>query len=196
MKVKQDSKEAIYEGVLNLLDEVPILDLSVSKLKKHTGLSTGTFYYHFPNGIEDIFKSLFVKLTSRIRNEVYQAAISAKTIDETLDALVTTYFNWHKNNLRESSFFWRVSESGFSEIRHLIQKEYRSLSTKIYEVLCEQGESEGVKVISPNILDAFLYGAARELIHSWIGRGRREEEFEKMRVEFIDALHRACIDKN
>lgn len=193
--MKQDSKEAIYDGVLDLLDDVTILELSVSKLKKHTGLSTGTFYYHFPNGIEDILKSLFVKLTIRIRNEVYLAATSTETVEETLGALVSTYFNWHKNNIRESSFFWRVSESGFSEIRHLIQTEYRVLAVKIYDVLKAQAKEENIEIISSMVLNSILFGAARELIHTWIGQGRKEEDFERIKNEFITTLYRSSVVK-
>lgn len=193
--MKQGSKEAIYDGVLDLLDDVTILELSVSKLKKHTGLSTGTFYYHFPNGIEDILKSLFVKLTIRIRNEIYLAATSTETVEETLGALVLTYFNWHKNNIRESSFFWRVSESGFSEIRHLIQTEYRVLAVKIYDVLKAQAKEENIEIISSMVLNSILFGAARELIHTWIGQGRKEEDFERIKNEFITTLYRSSVVK-
>ncbi|MFG1492784.1 TetR/AcrR family transcriptional regulator [Halobacteriovorax sp. ZH4_bin.1] len=191
--MKQDSKEAIFEGVLELLNEEAILDISVSKLKKHTGLSTGTFYYHFPGGIEDIYKSLFIKLSTKIRNRAFVAASSARSIEQTLNDLVCIYFGWHKNEVRESDFFWKATMSGFQEIRELLVSEYEILSTRIYEVLIKQAELENIRIVDRHILDAILFGAARELVHSWIGRGRDEEEFDLLKQQFIKTLKRACI---
>ncbi|EPZ49710.1 transcriptional regulator, TetR family [Bacteriovorax sp. BAL6_X] len=191
--MKQDSKEAIFEGVLELLNEEAILDISVSKLKKHTGLSTGTFYYHFPGGIEDIYKSLFIKLSAKVRNRAFVAASNAKSIEQTLNDLVCIYFGWHKHEVRESDFFWKATMSGFQEIRELLVSEYEILSTKIYEVLKKQAELENTKIVDRHILDAILFGAARELVHSWIGRGRDEEEYDLLKEQFIKTLNRACV---
>ncbi|MGI4992088.1 TetR/AcrR family transcriptional regulator [Halobacteriovorax sp. GFR7] len=191
--MKQDSKEAIFEGVLELLNKEAILDISVSKLKKHTGLSTGTFYYHFPGGIEDIYKSLFIKLSTKIRNRAFVAASSARSIEQTLNDLVCIYFGWHKNEVRESDFFWKATMSGFQEIRELLVSEYEILSTRIYEVLIKQAELENIRIVDRHILDAILFGAARELVHSWIGRGRDEKEFDLLKQQFIKTLNRACI---
>ncbi|MFG1501210.1 TetR/AcrR family transcriptional regulator [Halobacteriovorax sp. XZX-3] len=191
--MKQDSKEAIFEGVLELLKEEAILDISVSKLKKQTGLSTGTFYYHFPNGIEDIYKSLFIKLSTKIRNKAFIAASAAKTVEETLIDLVSVYFDWHESKVKESDFFWKASMSGYQEIRELLISEYEILSTKIYDVLTTQAEVENIRIVDRRILDAMLFGAARELVYSWIRRGRDKKEFEVIKEQFIKTLYRACV---
>ncbi len=191
--MKQESKDAIFDGVLELMENESILDISVSKLKRHTGLSTGTFYYHFPNGIEDIFRELFIKLTSGLRKKVFSAAYNSSSVEETLESIVVTYFDWHQSNIRESNFFWVVSESGFSQVRELMVSEYKLLSSKVYEILDEQAGKDDVKIVGHYILDAILFGAAREFIHSWIERGRKKKEINNLKEEFINTLYRACI---
>ena len=189
----KNSKEIVLHSVLDMLETTSVFEISMSDLKKKTGLSTGTVYYHYPNGIEDVFRSIFIELATELREILFTRAKKEQSFEKTLEEVITVYFNWHRTETRKSNFFYSISASGFKDLRNLLISQFNVFSSGIYKVLRERAQEEDVKIVEPIILDSILFGAARELIHSWINRGRNKEEFDDLVSQFICALKRACV---
>ncbi len=192
--MKADSKSLIRETVLDLLQSTSIFEISISRLKKETGLSTGTVYYHYPGGIEDVFCSIFIELASELREELFSEAEAEKSFKSTLEKIISFYFSWHQREVRKSTFFFSLSAAGIKDLRNLLISEFSVFSSGIYKLLVKRAQQEGIKLVRPVILDAILFGATRELVHSWINRGRDENEFEDLQSDFIKTIYRSCVE--
>jgi len=193
MKEKENSRDLVYSKVLGLIGTQSLYELNVSQLKKETGLATGTFYYHFPNGIEDILSGLFIKTVKELSTILISKAMKKKTLEESFNSVITEYFSWHSKETSKSHFLWSVSATGFKDFREIMVSEFNDFSSEMYEHLNDKASREGHCLVHPRILDAFLLGATRELVHSWISDGRDPKEFKKIQSNYIDILFDSCV---
>ena len=191
--MKEKSQEQVFTKVLDLVQKQSLYELSISQLKKETGLATGTLYYHFPSGIEDVLSGLFVKIVNELRVALFEKASSQNGLRDSFKAVISEYFSWHNKELLKSHFLYCVSATGFKNFREIMEKEYVSFSSQMYGHLEDKAKLEGLTLVDEKILDAFLLGATRELVHSWISRGRNQEEFVKLENTYIDILYNSCV---
>lgn len=193
--LKESSKQIVFSTVLSELENVSIFEVNMSLIKKKAKLSAGTVYYHFPNGIEDVYSDLFINIVTDLRQELLNVSKKNNlSLKETLNILIDSYFGWHKTQKRESNFLWCVSGSGIKKLRLLLIEEFSVFSSGIYKILEKKANAEGIKLAPPAILDAILFGATRELVHSWITRGRDEQEFQELSKDLKSFLYRSCVE--
>lgn len=194
--MKENSRDRVFTTVLELLRDSSLYELNISQLKKETGLATGTFYYHFPNGIEDVLSALFRLIVSELREELLELAAEDAPLDITFKKVISRYFSWHATEIDKSNFLVSVSASGFKDFREVMRDEFSFFSTRMYELIQSKAQEQNYTLVGPTIMDAFLLGATRELIHSWIVRGRDEDELENLKDKYIDILFHTCIESN
>jgi AcrR family transcriptional regulator len=191
--MKENSRDLVFSTVLRLLKETSLFELNISQLKKETGLSTGTFYYHFPNGIEDVLSGLFKKIAGELREQLIDLAMESDSLELTFKKVISQYFTWHSEQEDKSNFLFCVSATGFKDFREIMSSEFSVFSSRMYELFESKAKAEGRKIVDPIIMDAFLLGATRELVHSWIGRGRHIKELEELKKNYLNILFRTCI---
>ncbi|EQC51560.1 TetR/AcrR family transcriptional regulator [Bacteriovorax sp. DB6_IX] len=194
--MKESSQDLVFQKVLDLIEAQSLYDLSISLLKKETGLATGTLYYHFPNGIEDVLSGLFIKISSDLRDSLLQKAMGENDFKESLYAVIAEYFRWHSHEIQKSHFLWCVSGTGFKNFREIMMEEFAIFSKQMYEHLSSKAQASRLKLVEPMILDALLLGATRELIHAWISRGRDSLELEVIEKKYIHILYNSCIESD
>ena len=193
--MKENSRRIAYRAVLDLLEGTSLYDLNMSQLKKHTGLSTGTVYYHFPGGIEDVLSGLFQQTLQEMQERILKAVLCGEDLRGTFSMMILEYFNWHHEHRVESQFLWCVSAGGFKNFREIITTEYDNFSKEVYLHLNKLASKEGLSLVPAPILDALFLGATREIIHAWITRGRDLDELEEIKLTYIDILFNSCISK-
>lgn len=192
--MKESSREIAYRAVLESLEETSLFDLSMSQLKKKTGLSTGTVYYHFPGGIEDVLSGLFAEILHEMQERILKVIFEGEDLKSTFNSMLLEYFNWHHEEKIKSQFLWSVSAGGFKNFREIITGEYEDFSRRVYSHLTKLAKEEGRDLVPPIILDAFFLGATREIIHAWIARGRDDKELNEIKTSYIDIIYNSCLD--
>jgi AcrR family transcriptional regulator len=187
------TKKLVFDSVLSFLEEEAALDLTVARVKVMTGLSTGTIYYHFPKGIEDIYGYVFKSLAENLKTVLSAEVKESQCFKNTLHITLSRYFKWHDKNKRESNFFYKVNRAGLKSIDDLLDEEFSVLTRSVYSKLNELAKKEGKHLVEPFILDAVLFGASRELIHGWIKRGRKRGELKIILEEFLEIALRISV---
>lgn len=158
---QQYTKKRIREVFIDMLNDIPIKDITVKEIVSRCEINRNTFYYHY----HDVYAVL---------TEIFEMEIQ-KVIDEYNDTL-----SWEEGFLKATSFAQNNKRAIF-HVYHSIRKE--ELERYIFNVSGSVMEryvmrrSENINASKEDIkLIAFLYQSAlTQMVMHWIAEGMKED---------------------
>jgi AcrR family transcriptional regulator len=88
MRTKDDSKkEAIFEAIIDLLNEIGFSEISMSKIGKRAGVSSSTLYVYFENK-EDMLKKVYLEIKGKLRNAMMHGITDDIPMEHIVERLV------------------------------------------------------------------------------------------------------------
>lgn len=99
-------RRRLLEAANELIREDGFPDLRIEQVTQRAGLSVGTFYLYF-EGKDDLFTSLVVMHTDRLRAQCQEAYTGPGVVMERLARVLDAYLNFVEENERAFTYFRR-----------------------------------------------------------------------------------------
>ncbi|MCM0606052.1 MAG: TetR/AcrR family transcriptional regulator [Xanthomonadaceae bacterium] len=189
-----DTKEKILSTALHLISNNPNHRVSVSELKRETGLSTGSFYHFFPKGADDIAHDLYVLILGDLKNSILLGTDSISVTHKFIHRCVDNFFNWHLNHPTESTFLNTQADIVQSERGALASQLKQQFAIKLTEKLTTILTKEFPrKKFELRILIPAFFGSCQEYIKSWHMKGRPSSLIKDAKSKMADFLYAGLI---
>ena len=98
MKNKSDNKsELIYQTTIELLNEIGLSEISMSKIAKRANISSSTIYFYFESK-EDLLIKLYFKLKEQMHEKMFLGVTEDMSVKAAFEKILRNYSSYIVNN--------------------------------------------------------------------------------------------------
>ncbi|GGG69963.1 TetR/AcrR family transcriptional regulator [Paenibacillus radicis (ex Gao et al. 2016)] len=98
MKNKTDNKmELIYQSTIELLNEIGLSDISMSKIAKRASISSSSIYFYFESK-EDLLIKLYFNLKDQMHLLMFKGVTEDMPVKDGFEKILRNYSNYIINN--------------------------------------------------------------------------------------------------
>lgn len=163
MRYKDDNKKQnIINASIQLINEIGFAEVSMSKISKVAGVSSGTIYVYFENK-NDMIKELFLMVKQSMERIIFQGIDENIPLKKGFELILKNYVNFVLHNKEHFLFFEQCITSP------LIHSLFHSLVhdpiavNPIYRLL-ERGKQQNYfKQLDINLLNTYAFGPVIQL---------------------------------
>lgn len=151
MKNKSENKmELIYQTTIELLNEIGLSDISMSKIAKRASISSSSIYFYFESK-EDLLIKLYFNLKDQMHQMMFRGVNTADmSVKDGFEKILRNYSNYIVNNKANFLLMEQFLESPF--IRKNCKDHNGGVFKPMY-ALFERGIKEGLfKDLETNLL--------------------------------------------
>ncbi|KOP69056.1 TetR family transcriptional regulator [Bacillus sp. FJAT-18019] len=151
MKNKSENKmELIYQTTIELLNEIGLSDISMSKIAKRASISSSSIYFYFESK-EDLLIKLYFNLKDQMHQMMFRGVNAADmSVKDGFEKILRNYSNYIVNNKANFLLMEQFLESPF--IRKNCKDHNGGVFKPMY-ALFERGIKEGLfKDLETNLL--------------------------------------------
>jgi len=107
MRVKDENKkEAIFEAIIELLNEVGFANLSMSQIAKRAGVSSSTIYVYFENK-EDMLKTVYMDVKKKFVGSLLQGVEQSIPVRQAMEKLIQNLLEFA---LTQTAYFFFMEQ--------------------------------------------------------------------------------------
>ncbi|GAA4864631.1 TetR/AcrR family transcriptional regulator [Paenibacillus vulneris] len=141
MKNKADNKmELIYQTTIELLNEIGLSDISMSKIAKRAGISSSSIYFYFESK-EDLLIKLYFNLKEQMHQMMFKGVTADMPVKDGFEKILRNYSNYIMNNKANFLLMEQFLDSPF--IRKSCKDQNGGVFKPMY-ALFERGVREGL----------------------------------------------------
>ncbi|GGD80924.1 TetR family transcriptional regulator [Paenibacillus nasutitermitis] len=151
MKNKSENKmELIYQTTIELLNEIGLSDISMSKIAKRASISSSSIYFYFESK-EDLLIKLYFNLKDQMHEMMFRGVtVADMSVKDGFEKILRNYSNYIVNNKANFQLMEQFLESPF--IRKSCKDHNGGVFKPMY-ALFERGIKEGLfKDLETNLL--------------------------------------------
>lgn len=141
MKNKSDNKtELIYQTTIELLNEIGLSEISMSKIAKRANISSSTIYFYFESK-EDLLIKLYFKLKEQMHEKMFLGVTAHMSVKAAFEKILRNYSSYIVNNQANFLLMEQFLDSPF------IQKHCKDQNGGVFKPmypLFERGIKEGL----------------------------------------------------
>jgi len=141
MKNKSDNKsELIYQTTIELLNEIGLSEISMSKIAKRANISSSTIYFYFESK-EDLLIKLYFKLKEQMHEKMFLGVTEDMSVKAAFEKILRNYSSYIVNNQANFLLMEQFFDSPF------IQKHCKDQNGGVFKPmypLFERGIKEGL----------------------------------------------------
>lgn len=141
MKNRSDNKtELIYQSTIELLNEIGLSDISMSKIAKRANISSSTIYFYFESK-EDLLIKLYLKLKEQMHEMMFIGVTADLSVKAAFEKILRNYSSYIVNNKANFLLMEQFLDSPF------IQKKCKDQNGGVFKPmypLFERGIKEGL----------------------------------------------------
>lgn len=141
MKNKSENKmELIYQTTIELLNEIGLSGISMSKIAKRAGISSSSIYFYFESK-EDLLIKLYFNLKDQMHQMMFKDVTVDMTVKDAFEKILRNYSNYIANNKANFLLMEQFLDSPF--IRKRCNDQNGGVFKPMYN-LFERGIREGI----------------------------------------------------
>jgi AcrR family transcriptional regulator len=141
MKNKSDNKtELIYQTTIELLNEIGLSEISMSKIAKRANISPSTIYFYFESK-EDLLIKLYFKLKEHMHERMFIGVTEDMSVKTAFEKILRNYSSYIVNNKANFLLMEQFLDSPF--IRKSCKDQNGGVFKPMYP-LFERGIKEGL----------------------------------------------------
>jgi AcrR family transcriptional regulator len=164
----------------DLINVEGLPQLRVDEIAERAGLSVGTFYLYF-DGKADLFASLVVELTGRLRDRLRAAYGTGGPTAERLERAVDAYLDFVAAN-EKGFLYFRDAGTVHTTVGSLTTWAFEQHAEDLRPVLEDGMEAGELHREDPNLLAQALLGLMQHLAGYWIENRERVSRDEVKRL--------------
>lgn len=183
-----DKKEKITKAAIQLINEVGLAEISISKIAKEAGIAPGTVYTYFDNK-DDMLRKLFLEAKKDMQQKVSNGVNILQPTEAEFKKILNNYINFFINNKENFLFIEQFMNSPFVL---KIYKEVQRIGRPLVEFL-ENGKKCGVfKEIDIELLFIYSFSPLMQIAKKYFNG---EFEFTEQNIREIIELSCTSIKK-
>jgi AcrR family transcriptional regulator len=154
MRIKDDSKkEAIFEAIINLLNEIGFSEISMSKIGKRAGVSSSTLYVYFENK-EDMLKKVYIEIKGKLRNAMMHGITDDLPMKQVVERLVRNVLTFV---LEYRRYYLFLEQFANSPLVNLCEQDALEMFQPLRDIF-DKGKQQGIfKPVSSSLLITYCY---------------------------------------
>jgi AcrR family transcriptional regulator len=151
-KKDNNKKEAIVNAIIQQINEIGFVNVSMSKIAKAAGVSASTLYIYYENK-EDMIQEVYADVKTQMLIDCSMKLTSEVPVKQSIMQFCENILLFLKN--RGDYFVFLEQASNSPLLKSLSVKDFDTSSRPVYNVF-EKGISEGIlKQTHPNLLIGF-----------------------------------------
>lgn len=140
MRYKDADKQAgITNAAIDLINEIGLSDVSMSKIAKKAGVSASTLYTYFENK-NDMLKKLYLTVKDNMQHAVFSTLNSNMPVKQQYEQVLKNYLTYFLNAKAELLFYNQCVNSPL--IQGLTQDESEVMVKPFLEII-SKGQADG-----------------------------------------------------
>jgi AcrR family transcriptional regulator len=187
------AKERVQRAALEGFAADGLWGLNLADVRRRSGISTGSLYHHFPNGLEQVLLAIYEKAVAEVHRTVIEAIDEQTSFEGCFRTAVSGYLAWHAEHPTESDLVITVSNRGFPSFVSLLRERDRVFAAAVLDRLEGHASRQQLTLASRALLLPILLGTSRAVVHDWASEGRDPADRRRIARELPLALLRACV---
>lgn len=128
---KKKTKDRIKESLTQMLEKMPIVDITATALCEHAGVNRATFYYHY-NSVQDVLSEIETQVENEFIQWMSQSTFTSDGAPQ--KSFYVTFFEFVARNAgvcrmllgaqSQSEFLMRAIEAGRTKVVSTMSKLY------------------------------------------------------------------------
>ncbi|MBD1373927.1 TetR/AcrR family transcriptional regulator [Hazenella sp. IB182357] len=169
MRKKDENKsEAIFEATLQLLNEIGLSELSMSKIARRAQVSPATIYIYFDSK-EDLLRKLYLRVKQKMVHRVSDNIQEAPTIRAQFEVAIKNFVSFAFE--RKDYFLFLEQFSNSPLVQNLSLEAYRSFYEPV-EALFEEGKRQQLfRQVDTELLMTYAFMPIHALVKTQLRAG-------------------------
>lgn len=189
----RSSKERLQRAALESFVADGLWGLNLAAVRRRSGISTGSLYHHFPNGIEQVLLAIYEDAVADGHRTVLAAVDAQSSFEGCFHAAVAAYLEWHAGHTTEGDLVITLSNKGFPSFITVLRARDRAFAAAVMDHLERHAKRQRLTLASRALLLPILLGTSRAVVHEWASEGRDRAAKKQITRELPLALLRACL---
>lgn len=187
------TKERLQRAALDGFVAEGLWGLNLADVRRRSGISTGSLYHHFPNGIEQVLLAIYEEAVAEVHRTVLVALDEQTSFEGCFPAALGAYLDWHAKHPTESDLVITVSNQGFPSFITILRERDRVFAGAVMDRVERHASRQRLTLASRAVVLPILLGTSRAVVHQWASEGRDPKEKRRLSRELPAALLRACV---
>lgn len=184
-KKDNNKKNAIFEATIKTINDIGLVNISMSKIAKNAGVSASTLYVYFENK-DDLIQKIYSDAKIRMLLSCLKGINENQNIQQAIRKIGENLLDFIHSNKNYFLFIEQTSNSPLINLN--AEDEIINLENKLVGIF-ENGVKKGIlKNISPVLLMSFCFYSISQLY--------KDENIEEILLKYIefDSIFEMCWD--